>query len=404
MLNNKDLGTKIADLRKKKGLTQAQLADLLNISNKTVSRWETGEGYPEITLLSPLARALGVTVDELLAEPAKEMGDDESEPDSDDSHKNHNNGSKPKKHKEIPVEWPEFNFKGSLKTPMVIINVLQIAFFIIFTMAAFSCGKYRTYQPIANSSDYAFLCTAKIGYAVTGIMVLIFIIMTVLYVLSYRSHRISRQLMIRNVAMSMVFIIGIIICYSPLDSKLWLDTSTTIYESENVNFFNCDYFKVNRQIINYVFWGVVLIYLISEIIRVRRIKKELGENSVFQSHRNSFWKSLTIFNKIGLVCLAVCLISLFVTILIVTFSQSLTISITDSAVAVTPAIMLTFISIFPKIGLIITAIGLILGACDLYDRQYKVSIIIIGANLILPYIISFLSVILFIYPYQTLFN
>ena len=107
MLNNKDFGTKIADLRKKKGLTQAQLADLLNISNKTVSRWETGEGYPEITLLSPLARALGVTVDELLAEPAKEMGDDESEPDSDDSHKNHNNGSKPKKHKEIPVEWQE---------------------------------------------------------------------------------------------------------------------------------------------------------------------------------------------------------------------------------------------------------------------------------------------------------
>lgn len=45
MLNNKDFGTKIADLRKKKGLTQAQLADLLNISNKTVSRWETGVSH-----------------------------------------------------------------------------------------------------------------------------------------------------------------------------------------------------------------------------------------------------------------------------------------------------------------------------------------------------------------------
>ena len=71
MLNNNEFGAKIADLRKEKGLTQAQLADLLNISNKTISRWETGEGYPEITLLSPLAKALGVTVDELLAEPVK---------------------------------------------------------------------------------------------------------------------------------------------------------------------------------------------------------------------------------------------------------------------------------------------------------------------------------------------
>ena len=84
MINNNEFGAKIADLRKEKGLTQAQLADLLNISNKTISRWETGEGYPEITLLSPLAKALGVTVDELLAEPVKEMGDDESKPDSDD--------------------------------------------------------------------------------------------------------------------------------------------------------------------------------------------------------------------------------------------------------------------------------------------------------------------------------
>ena len=42
MLNNNEFGAKIADLRKEKGLTQAQLADLLNISNKTISRWETG--------------------------------------------------------------------------------------------------------------------------------------------------------------------------------------------------------------------------------------------------------------------------------------------------------------------------------------------------------------------------
>lgn len=52
--------------RRGKGLTQQELADLLGVSNKTVSRWESGGGYPDVPLLVPLARALGVEVDDLL--------------------------------------------------------------------------------------------------------------------------------------------------------------------------------------------------------------------------------------------------------------------------------------------------------------------------------------------------
>lgn len=52
--------------RHAKGLTQQELADLLGVSNKTVSRWESDGGYPDVTMLVPLARALGVTVDDLL--------------------------------------------------------------------------------------------------------------------------------------------------------------------------------------------------------------------------------------------------------------------------------------------------------------------------------------------------
>ena len=109
MLNNRDFGAKIADLRKKKGLTQAQLAEMLNISNKTISRWETGEGYPEVTLLSPLAKALGITVDELLAESAPEPdqpGQPENNEYVDDTE---NRKSKVKKHKDIPVVLPAAN-------------------------------------------------------------------------------------------------------------------------------------------------------------------------------------------------------------------------------------------------------------------------------------------------------
>lgn len=65
-MDAKNLGLLVARLRKKNGLTQAQLADKLCISNKTISRWESGLGYPEITQLPTLAAVLGVSVDYLL--------------------------------------------------------------------------------------------------------------------------------------------------------------------------------------------------------------------------------------------------------------------------------------------------------------------------------------------------
>lgn len=65
-MDNVQTGKLIAELRKEKGLTQQQLADLLNLSNKTISKWESGMGSPDISNLPPLADALGVSVDELL--------------------------------------------------------------------------------------------------------------------------------------------------------------------------------------------------------------------------------------------------------------------------------------------------------------------------------------------------
>ena len=65
-------GTLIAEARKAKGLTQRQLAETLHISDRTVSKWERGAGFPDVALLEPLADALGLTVRSLLrgeAEP-----------------------------------------------------------------------------------------------------------------------------------------------------------------------------------------------------------------------------------------------------------------------------------------------------------------------------------------------
>lgn len=65
-MNENKTGTFISALRKEKELTQAQLAAKLNVTDKAVSRWETGKGMPDSSLLVPLANILGITVNELL--------------------------------------------------------------------------------------------------------------------------------------------------------------------------------------------------------------------------------------------------------------------------------------------------------------------------------------------------
>ena len=60
-------GATIKTLREKKGITQAELGDILGVSSKTVSKWETAKGLPDISLIEPLAKALSVSVMELLS-------------------------------------------------------------------------------------------------------------------------------------------------------------------------------------------------------------------------------------------------------------------------------------------------------------------------------------------------
>lgn len=60
-------GAFLAALRKAKGMTQAQVAEALCVSNKTVSKWESGGGLPDVTVLPDLAEFYGVTVDDILA-------------------------------------------------------------------------------------------------------------------------------------------------------------------------------------------------------------------------------------------------------------------------------------------------------------------------------------------------
>lgn len=61
------IGGFIAEERKRKGYTQKILSEKLGISDKTISKWETGNGFPEVSLLIPLCSELDITVNELLS-------------------------------------------------------------------------------------------------------------------------------------------------------------------------------------------------------------------------------------------------------------------------------------------------------------------------------------------------
>lgn len=66
-MDQSKIGKFIAALRAEQKLTQKELAQRLNISDKTVSKWETGRGLPEVSLMPPLCDALGISINELLS-------------------------------------------------------------------------------------------------------------------------------------------------------------------------------------------------------------------------------------------------------------------------------------------------------------------------------------------------
>lgn len=66
-MNQYVTGAVIKELREKNNLTQAELAEKLNVSDKTISKWETAKGYPDISLLEPIAKVFGISITELIS-------------------------------------------------------------------------------------------------------------------------------------------------------------------------------------------------------------------------------------------------------------------------------------------------------------------------------------------------
>ena len=66
-MNQEKIGKFIAECRKEKNLTQVQLAEKLNMSYKSISKWETGRGMPDSSIMLELCNYLGISVNELLS-------------------------------------------------------------------------------------------------------------------------------------------------------------------------------------------------------------------------------------------------------------------------------------------------------------------------------------------------
>ncbi len=66
-MNQYVTGAVIRKMREQKKMTQLQLAEMLGVTDKTISKWETGKGYPDITLLEPIADAFHISVTELIS-------------------------------------------------------------------------------------------------------------------------------------------------------------------------------------------------------------------------------------------------------------------------------------------------------------------------------------------------
>ena len=82
-MEKKTIGGFISALRKANGMTQKDLAERLNVSDKSVSRWENDEGAPDLSLIPVIAEIFGVTCDELLRGERKspeERSTEESQP------------------------------------------------------------------------------------------------------------------------------------------------------------------------------------------------------------------------------------------------------------------------------------------------------------------------------------
>lgn len=78
-MDTQQFGKFVAEQRKAKGYTQKELAEKLGVTDKAISRWENGHGYPDIVLLEPLAKELEISITELMHSERRQQAEPEAQ-------------------------------------------------------------------------------------------------------------------------------------------------------------------------------------------------------------------------------------------------------------------------------------------------------------------------------------
>lgn len=149
-MNQVEIGKFIAEERKK-NYTQRQLSDILGISDKTVSKWECGKGFPEVSLLLPLCEQLEITVNELLS--ARRLSDDNYKQKAEENFMN-----LIKEKEENKRKWKSMIITGTITVVsfVTLINMVSIyseimalhdkILILMIAFGIFTVGFYKTMQ------------------------------------------------------------------------------------------------------------------------------------------------------------------------------------------------------------------------------------------------------------------
>ncbi|MGN1413601.1 MAG: helix-turn-helix domain-containing protein [Anaerovoracaceae bacterium] len=379
-MNAKEFGEKISALRKKQGLTQLQLAEKLNVSNKTISRWETGEGYPDISVLSALAHHLHVTVDELLTDETQSGAEPEHET------------RKPMRHAERPVCWPASDWKDFVRNNILSEKTLHLAYFLILTLVFYSSNERFLYKSISNPTSYGFFSTRYQAFFMIGFLLVATLLLILWNLKRYCRGSRRRIPFLRNMGLIGGFVLSILFSVC-LVKGIPGEAEHTFYSVEKAGLLDFVMMLTDRKLILICGAAVILIYLIFMLIEHKRNR----ENT--DSKWKKFWKSLTVFNKISMATILLSMVAV-ISYLLLCATVSLSNIYTDGPLYFFASFMgiFSFITaatgIFgPKVGCAAALIGLIAGVVDKYDRQYKASMILAVVNLVISYLLPVLIMI-----------
>ena len=181
-MTNKSIGNFLSELRKEKGLTQKEIADFLNVSDKTVSHWECDKYSPDISVIPVLAEFFGVTCDEILRGERKVPEDRESitcetvEDTADDT--SDNNNESPTDDVEAPFKEDEYIKFARIRlhnafSKRKLINVIAIFVAIVLWAVSWTVIQLIEYKVgLHNFELYAAIGSAFCSAAVGAIIII----------------------------------------------------------------------------------------------------------------------------------------------------------------------------------------------------------------------------------------